>query len=119
LYDVIHILNFLKKELGRGTFGVVWLYEDSANGKEYAIKETSITPQIDKEITERELVIAKRIGSEHNCPGLVRIYDCFEEDEKYYVVMEYCKRGSLLNFMKEKGNFQNEKVFHIYSFLEL
>jgi serine/threonine protein kinase len=103
----------LKKLLGEGSFGKVWLCEDSSDGKEYAIKETSITPKINKETIERELDVAKKIGSEHNCSGLVRIYNCFKEGEKYYIVMEYCKKGSLLDFMIEKRNLLNEKVFHI------
>jgi serine/threonine protein kinase len=90
------------------------LCEDYTDGKEYAIKETFVTPKINKETIERELDIAKKIGNEHNCSGLVRIYDCFKEGEKYYIMMEYCKKGSLSNFMKEKGNFLNEKVFNIY-----
>jgi serine/threonine protein kinase len=104
----------LKKLLEKGSFGTVYLCEDSTNSKEYAIKETSITPEINKEIAEEELNIAKKIGSEHNCSGLVRIYDCFKEGEKYYIVMEYCKKRSLSDFMKEKGNLLNEKVSYIY-----
>jgi serine/threonine protein kinase len=82
----------LKKELGKGSFGTVWLCEDFTNGKDYAIKETFLTPKSSKEIIERELDIAKKIGSEHGCSGLVCIYDCFKEGEKYYIVMEYCKK---------------------------
>jgi serine/threonine protein kinase len=105
----------IKKKLGKGSFGVVWLCEDTDN-REYAIKEISLTPERKKE-TERELEIAKNIGNKHN--GLVRIYDCFNEGESYYIVMEYCRKGSLLDFIKEKGNFQDEKVFHINWLLKL
>jgi serine/threonine protein kinase len=66
-----------------------------------------VIPKINKETIERELEIAKKIGSEHDCSGLVRIYDCFKEGERYYIVMEYCKKGSI-------GNFLNEKVSHIF-----
>jgi serine/threonine protein kinase len=90
------------------------LCEDFSDGKEYAIKEICITQKTNKETIEKELDVSKKIGSEHDCPGLVRIYDCFEEDKKYYIVIEYCKKGSLSDFMEEKKNFLNEKVSHIF-----
>jgi serine/threonine protein kinase len=47
----------LKKQFGKGSFGTVWLCEDFTDGKEYAIKETSISPKINKERIERKLNI--------------------------------------------------------------
>jgi serine/threonine protein kinase len=103
-------LDVLKKVIKQGKFGKVWLSEDSTDGKEYAIKEISVGPKIKKETIEKELEISKRIGSNHECSGLVRIYDCFKEDEKHYIVMEYCKKGSLSDLIKEYGKFEDEDV---------
>jgi serine/threonine protein kinase len=94
----------LKRELGKGGFSTVWLCEDVSDGKEYAIKE----------IIEKELDVSKKIGGKHECSGLVHIYNSFKEGEKLYIVMEYCKKGSLSGFIKNKGNFLNENVFHIH-----
>jgi serine/threonine protein kinase len=101
IYD---ILDLLKKVIGKGGFSTVWLCEDVSDGKEYAIKE----------IIEKELDISKRIGSQHDCPGIVHIYDSFRKDEKLYIVMEYCKKGSLLDFIKNEGSFLNENVSHVH-----
>jgi serine/threonine protein kinase len=115
LCEVIYnILDLLKRELGKGGFSTVWLCEDSSDGKEYAIKEICITEKTNKAMVEKELDVSKKIGSEHDCSGLVHIYDCFKENEKYYIVIEYCKNGSLSDLMERKGNFLNEKVSHIY-----
>jgi serine/threonine protein kinase len=114
-----YLLDGLKKELGKGGFAEVWLCTDVINDKEYAIKEICITPQINKEIIENELNIGKKIGSEHECSGIIRIYDSFVEGERYYIVMEYCKKGSLLDFLKENGKLMNEEVIYIYCLLKL
>jgi serine/threonine protein kinase len=106
-----YLLDGSKKELGRGGFAEVWLCTDVINDKEYAIKEICITPQINKETIENELKVVKEIGSEHGCSGIVYIYDSFEEGERYYIVMEYCKKGSLLDFLKENGKLMNEEVY--------
>jgi serine/threonine protein kinase len=101
---IYNILDLLKKVIGKGGSSTVWLCEDVIDGKEYAIKE----------IIEKELDISKRIGSQHDCLGIVHIYDSFREGEKLYIVMEYCKNGSLSDFIKNKGNFLNENVSHIH-----
>jgi serine/threonine protein kinase len=101
-----YLLDGLKKELGEGGFAKVWLCTNIKDGKEYAIKETEINK-------ENELNIGKKIGSEHKCSGIVRIYDSFEEGERYYIVMEYCKKGSLSNFIKKNKNSMNEEVIYI------
>jgi serine/threonine protein kinase len=41
----------------------------------------------------------------------VRIYDCFKEGEKHYIVMEYCKEGSLSDLIKKHGKIEDENVF--------
>jgi serine/threonine protein kinase len=45
----------IRKEFGKGSFGIVWLCEDSIFGKNYAIKEISVGRKIKKEIIEKEL----------------------------------------------------------------
>jgi serine/threonine protein kinase len=103
----------LKQIIKEGNFGKVWLSEDSNSGKEYAIKEISIGPKIKKEVIKKELDISKEIGSNHGCSGLVKIYDCCEKDEKYYIVMEYCKKGSLSDLIKEYRKFEDKDVFYL------
>jgi serine/threonine protein kinase len=109
-----YILDGLQKNLGKGGFGEVWLCTDITNDKEYAIKEI----EINKETIENELKIGKEIGSEHGCSGIIRIYDSFVEGEKCYIVMEYCKKGSLSNFIKENVKLMNEKVIYICCLLK-
>jgi serine/threonine protein kinase len=113
LFILYGILDVLKQIIKQGTFGIVWLSEDSINGEKYAIKEISVNQEIKKEIIERELEISKRIGNNHDCSGLVKIYDCFKEGESYYIVMEYCKEGSLSDLIKKHGKLEDEHVFYL------
>jgi serine/threonine protein kinase len=92
------------------------LCEDSENGKKYAIKKI---PEINKEIIERQFKILEKIGSNHNCSGLVQIYVCFEEDEKYYIVMEYCGEKSLRNYIEKDKNLMDEDVFYLILILNI
>jgi serine/threonine protein kinase len=103
------MIRIKQKILGIGKFGEVWLY--SINGEKYAIKE--IDPKIKKEAIERELEISKKIGSNHNCSGLVKIYDCFKEGEKSCIVMECCSKESLSDLIKKHEKYQKEDVFYL------
>jgi serine/threonine protein kinase len=95
----------LNKEIGKGASGLVFLAED-VKGNRYAIKKIGINKYVDE-----EMEIAKRIGSEHGCNGVIRFFDSFRKDENYYIIMEYCERGSLSKLIKsEQGYLSKENV---------
>jgi serine/threonine protein kinase len=99
------ILDHLKKKIGRGSFGEVFLAED-VKGNIYAIKKIRINKWM-----SREMEIAKMIGSKHGCNGVIRFFDSFQKDENYYIIMEYCEKGSLSKVIKtEQGYLSKEDV---------
>jgi serine/threonine protein kinase len=86
----------------------VWLGEDVLEKKnKFAFKEMKRNVNSDGEL---ELNFAKNFIGQ-NFEEIVKIYDCFLEDEKYYIMMEYCEK-SFSELLKEKrnGGLLNESV---------
>jgi serine/threonine protein kinase len=92
--------------LARGAFGRVWRGTNSAN-ENVAIKEEDVREAI------REVEFFKRF-KENTRKRIVKIYDTFVKNGLFYIVMEYCAKKSLDNFIKlaiERKKEIPEKVF--------
>jgi serine/threonine protein kinase len=79
------------RELGRGTFGRVYLAEDTDLGRTFAVKEL-INPDADVVRFEREIrVLLDQLDNRY----VVDIYRWDLRADRPYLVMEYCEFGSL------------------------
>ena len=94
------------KELGKGAFGKVNLVLNNLDNKYYALKE--ITIKEEKNINEIENEINISI-SKFDCNNIVKYYDSYIENGKYYILMEYCGGQNLKDFIKEY-NKNNELI---------
>ena len=90
----------IKKIIGEGTFGKVYLIENTISNKLYALKiitKTYLTE--DDEIkTKRELEIISSI----NHPNIIKVYKTFESKEAFFIVMDYIKTGDLYDYISKK-----------------
>jgi len=101
--DVRFAFEF-EKELGRGTFGAVFLCHSRESKLSRAVKVLSkdnawaSVEQLEKEI-------------EHLCvldhPHIVKLYEYFEDRESIYLVMDYCAGGDLNNLIA--GTFRQKR----------
>lgn len=96
-YDVGHIL-------GQGGFAHVYRAHHRFTGKEFAIKvmdkkKLAVTRMEDR-IME-EIKIHARLDSPH----IVQLFDCFEDDDHIYMVMELCEKGNMYRYLKKVGQF--------------
>ncbi|KAF5938098.1 hypothetical protein HYC85_025604 [Camellia sinensis] len=102
----------LGEEVGRGHFG----YTCSAKGKKGNLKgqdvavkvipKSKMTTVIAIEDVRREVKILQALTGHRN---LVQCYDCCEDDENVYVVMELCKGGELLDRILSRGGKYSEE----------
>lgn len=92
------------KEIGRGSFGTVFLARDNRLRRDVAIKRLHIDRTNADEVAalrlfERE---AQTIAS-LNHPGIVQVYDLEDAPDGYRIIMEYVKGKSLDAHLESKG----------------
>ena len=111
------------KVLGQGGFGITYKGADSKLFRPVAIKElfpegcqrkgttvqpTRITASDFASMKQRFLDEARLLAS-LNHPGIVKVYDFFEENNTAYLVMEFLKGKSLAKVVEERGGALGEK----------
>ena len=101
----------IEKELGKGTYGIVYKAKKKEDNKEYVIKQISLQGlnKSQKDEVKMESEVLKKIESKY----VVKYYESFEEENKLNIVMEYCECGDLYEYIeKQKKNKQplNENI---------
>lgn len=120
------------RALGFGGFGITYIGWDYVMARKVAIKEylpsefaTRMPTQLkvtvysgEREEQYKEGLIktmeeARRLAKFESVPGIVQIYDCFEENGTSYIVMEFLEGMSLKDYLAEKGNMTPEQALPV------
>ena len=89
----------IEKQLGKGTYGVVYKVKKKDDNKIYVLKQISLIglTQEQKADVKLEAQVLSKIKSKY----VVQYYDSFEEDGKLNIIMEYCDSGDLNDFIEK------------------
>lgn len=91
--DRYEILSFL----GQGGNGIVYLAKDTHLGKKWAIKQI-----VKKELkNENQILNEVLLMMELDHHGIPRVTDQMEDEDSYYIVMDFCKGDSLWEYCKK------------------
>ncbi|WP_051529404.1 serine/threonine protein kinase [Meiothermus cerbereus] len=117
----------LGKVLGQGGFGITYLGADTQENRPVAIKElfpegSTRRPQTRQVVPPTSLSGAgfaetmekfedeARVLSQFNHPGIVRVFDIFEENGTAYLVMEFLKGQTLGKRIEKQGKLPAREV---------
>ncbi|KAK2379061.1 Protein kinase superfamily protein [Trifolium repens] len=98
------------KQIGAGSFSVVWHARHKVHGTEVAIKEIA-TLRLNKKLQESlmsEIFILKRI----NHPNIISLHDIIQAPGKIHLVLEYCKGGDLSLYIQRHGRVPEATAKH-------
>lgn len=94
----------LTKEIGRGNFSVVYFARRTDQPKDkqnrFAVK------CINKESITGNTILTKLLNTEVSImskidhPNVMKLFDYFETDNNYYLVVDYCNKGDLENYLR-------------------
>lgn len=89
------------REIGRGTYGVVYLARRREDGKKVAVKELPRTRVNDVRALHAEITIMKSIRGH---PNVLRMYGFYENHVRVQIVLDYCRGGEVFEaVVKRRG----------------
>lgn len=91
------------KVLGEGAFGQVRVAQNRDSGAKRAVKMLTKATMDDDE--KRMLFNEINILKEIDHPNIVKMYEYFEDDKRFYIVTELCKGGELFDEIIARGKF--------------
>ncbi|CAD6224608.1 unnamed protein product [Miscanthus lutarioriparius] len=95
----------LGAEIGQGKFGSVCICRARAGGgEEFACKAL---PKNGEETVHREVEIMQHLSGH---PGVVTLRAVFEDADRFYLVMELCGGGRLLDEIAREGKFSEQRA---------
>ncbi|KAK2947654.1 putative RAC serine/threonine-protein kinase [Blattamonas nauphoetae] len=96
-------------QIGQGGFGSVFLCQDRSDGQKYAMKILTASDEHKRAEFMKEVEIMQSI----NAPFCVKIRSAFFEGDKFYIISEYCKNGTMDHFInKHKETAQFPKMWN-------
>lgn len=105
----------ISKILGEGSYSVVKLGTKISDGKKVAVKIVSRN-RLQKE-DELSLRIEVEVLMSLNHPNIVQALDFFEEEDFFYVVLEYLEGGELFERLIEKAVYTEGEARDLFTVL--
>ncbi len=99
------------KSIGDGSSGKVFLAFDTINHKDVALKIMPYSWNDSSKIIRfyNEVHISTRLNNNN----IVKIYDIFDENNSFVIVMEYIPGKNLKQLIKERGTLEKEEAIFI------
>lgn len=130
--SLLHGRYLIGRTLGSGGFGITYIGMDLTLRQKVAIKEylpSDFATRMPGALTvsvfsgesagqfsaglEKFLDEARRLAALTNIPGVVRVMECFSENNTAYIVMELLEGRTLKQILKEEGKMGYEKAANI------
>ena len=103
----------IKRVIGKGNFGKVLLGISKSTGEKVAIKiidKLKINKFYNKEHIRREINVMNQMDH----LNIVKIYKIENELRKIKIIMEYCERGELYEYIVNKNRLNEEESAYYY-----
>ena len=101
------------KPLGQGAFGKVVLAEQVLTNIKVAVKiidKSYITTESERKKVFREIFILKKLQSNF----VITIFEYFENDENFFIVLNHMPGGDLLQYLKENGALSEDFAKYLF-----
>lgn len=99
------------RPLGAGKFGRVYLVRHKASGFICALKMLK-KAQLSKGGVEHQLRREIEIQTSLRHPNVLRLYAHFHDDERVYLLLEYCAKGELYKHLQKSERFSEQRTAH-------
>ena len=100
----------LKTKLGQGGYGQVYKCKHRQNNQRRVAKVISKRHLKNQERFKLEIECLKKLDN----PGILKLFEYFEDDGHVYLVTEYCKGGELFDRIVDEGHFAEQEAARLF-----
>ncbi|KAI9314790.1 kinase-like domain-containing protein [Dichotomocladium elegans] len=111
IIDINHQQYQLLEELGRGSYGCLFLSQSLADNSYVAIKVLCKTGLDHQQLELQQLEIDIQTSLKH--PNLLTLHDTSQDKDYIYMVMELCDQGDLFDYVI-RTKMQEDQVANIF-----
>ena len=111
----------LGEKLGIGSYGVVYIASHPSTSQQFAIKcvnKQKVLMSGHKKTMEHlltEIEVMSTIKSEN----IIRLYDIYQDQTNYYLIIDYCNQGDFLNYLRKLNRNYLDEPEAIYYLKQL
>ena len=98
-----------EEELGKGAFGVCYLYESTKDCNLYAAKIVS-KEKLEKDKSRQSIIEEINTQQSLDSPKVVKVKSYSEDNKNVYIILELCKNRSLADLVKKRHHLTEFEV---------
>ena len=98
----------IKEKLGEGAYGCVYKVQQKSTGYIRAVKAIK-RKHVDSTAFGNEIGILKTVDH----PNIIRLYECYFDNNYYYMVEEFCSAGDLYDYIRKQKFFSEKTAANI------
>lgn len=96
----------IERVIGKGGYGKVYLVNKEDTQMSYAMKSFSVEQDLDEVALELEIMTSEI----NECPYIVPVRYVIIANDKLYMLTDYSSPGTLLSFVRDKGNLSQDAL---------
>ncbi len=99
----------IKEKLGEGAYGAVYKVQQRTTSFLRAVKAIK-RKHVDSTSFSNEIGVLKTV----DYPNIIKLFDCYYDNNYYYMVEEYCSGGDLFDYIQKQKSFSERKAAIIF-----
>lgn len=100
--------SLANSNIGVGGFGKVYKVRHKVSKNIFAIKVINKAKIIEHDLVE-QIKLEVKIMYNLNHENIVKLHNHYEDDDNFYLILQYCAKGQLYSILKKEGRL-NERV---------
>lgn len=100
----------LKAKLGQGGYGQVYKCKHRVSNQRRVVKVINKRTLKNQERFKFEIECLRKLDN----PGILKLFEYFEDDEHVYLVTEYCKGGELFDRIVDEGHLAEQEAARLF-----
>jgi len=111
IFEPLEDYYILGDEIGKGGFSIVYQAERKKDHKEFAVKciKKDMVEGEDIKLLRREVQIMKKLDH----PNILKLFEVYEDDKQFFLVMELVKGKELFDKIVERGMYSERDASNI------